>query len=595
MSDDQDFLRELQKEFLDELQFLLEACEESYLKIENPDVRVEELAKIFRLAHSIKGAGAAVGFADLAAFAHVLEDSLAILRNHPALVDTATVSILLKCGDAIKGRINELRGENPAPWEVDALKDEVVAFNKVLEQRKLALLSEPTEPGDALPPTPSTSLSEGAGIPSVLGNQTPIEDPPIPKEPDHGAHRLESSTIKVDVGRVETLLNIVGELVVLKSQILNEAYKQSGNTRLNTVVTLLDKTIRELQDRTLGMRMTPLKSLFLKTQRVARDLSVRLKKPIDMVLEGEDIEIDRTMVEQLSDPLVHLVRNSIDHGIEPSELRKQKGKQERGLITLSAQQVGGRVVIRITDDGAGIDRERVVSKGKQVGLIPPEVDPGTLSDAKVFDLLFAPGFSTADKVTDISGRGVGMNVVKENLEVLKGRIEVESTFGQGASFRISVPLTTAITDGMLISVDGHIYILPMDGIRELVDVKDAGLVRMPSGEQVLNVRGKFFPLFKLGDRLRSTYHGKRPGADRDATKDMVVLFEHETGLVALEVDAVLGQTQVVMKPLGKSIRDSEGIAGAAILGNGKVALLLDIDGMVAEMLQAAALGQELHG
>ncbi len=580
MSEDQDFLRELQKEFLDELQFLLEACEESYLKIENPDVRVEELAKIFRLAHSIKGAGAAVGFSDLAAFAHVVEDCLAILRSHPQLVDTATISILLKCGDAIKNRIDDLRGENPPAWDVEDLKAEVVAFNQALEKRKADLAAHPEDDG---PPTPSTSLAEGANIPSVLGIQATVEEPPVPKEPDHhSSHRLESSTIKVDASRVESLLNIVGELVVLKSQILNEAFKQTGNSRLNTVVTLLDKAIRELQDRTLGMRMTPLKSLFLKTQRVARDLSVRLKKPIDMVLEGEDIEIDRTMVEQLSDPLVHLVRNCIDHGIETPEKRRQKGKKDRGLITLSAQQVGGRVVIRITDDGAGIDRDRVAAKAKQTGLLGPEVDAAALPDAKIFELLFAPGFSTAEKVTDISGRGVGMNVVKENLEALKGRIDVESTFGQGSSFRISVPLTTAITDGMLVSVDGHIYILPMDGIRELVDLKDSGLVKMHSGEQVLNIRGKFFPLFRLADRLRSTYHGRPSGVAHDATKDMVVLYQHETGQVALEVDAVLGQTQVVMKPLGQSIRDSEGIAGAAILGNGKVALLLDVDGMVAD-------------
>jgi two-component system, chemotaxis family, sensor kinase CheA len=590
VSEDQDFLKELQKEFLDELQFLLEACEESYLKIENPDVRVEELAKIFRLAHSIKGAGAAVGFTDLAGFAHVVEDCLAILRATPELVDTATISILLKSGDAIKSRIELLRSDNPAPWDIDPLKAEVKAFTALLEQRKSELSGEEVSAPPA-PPAPSGAVVSNATASNVSARTAEDVPAPVPKpEEAHApAAKVESYAIKVDSGRVESILNIVGELVVIKSQIINESFKTPGNTRLNTVVSLLDKTIRELQDRTLGMRMTPLKSLFLKTQRVARDLSVRLKKPIDFVLVGEDIEIDRNMVEQLSDPLVHLIRNCIDHGIELPAARKEKGKSEKGLITLSAQQLGGRVVIRISDDGNGINRDRIVKKAKEVGLLPETADVATMPDAAVFDLLFAPGFSTAEKVTDISGRGVGMNVVKENLEALKGRIDVESTFGKGSTFKISVPLTTSITDGMLISVDGQVYILPMDGIRELVDLREAGLVKVHSGDQLLSVRGRFFPLVKLNRKLRSLYHeiDAKP-VDQKGNKDMVVLYEHEKGMVALEVDAVLGQTQVVMKPLGNGVKEGEGVAGAAILGDGKVALLLDVNTMIPDLSSLAA-------
>jgi two-component system, chemotaxis family, sensor kinase CheA len=576
MSEDQDFLKELQKEFLDELQFLLEACEESYLKIENPEIRVEELAKIFRLAHSIKGAGAAVGFTDLAGFAHVVEDCLAILRAHPFLVDQATISLLLKSGDAIRSRIELLRTDAPPPWNIESLKEEVRAFSVLLEKRK----NESVE--DKL-----TSATTPAGKSKDQVEEAQI---PVPKmdEATTSVARTESTVIKVDSAQVETILNIVGELVVIKSQIINEAAKVPSNPRLNTVISLLDKNIRDLQDRTLGMRMTPLKNLFLKTQRVARDLSIRLKKPVDFRLEGEEIEIDRNMVEQLSDPLLHLIRNCIDHGIEMPEVRKERGKSEKGLVKLSAHQSGGRVHIRISDDGNGINRDRILKKAVEVGLIPATVASESLSDAEVFDLLFAPGFSTAEKVTDISGRGVGMNVVKENLEALKGKIDVESVLGKGSSFKISVPLTTSITDGMLVRIGGQVFILPMDGIQELINLRDTGVTELHSGDRVLNFRGHFYPVVRLEEMLRSGYHGeptqKLLGLD---AKGMVVLYECDKGVFALEVDGVLGQTQVVMKPIGKGIKEGEGVSGAAILGDGKVALLIDVNTMLFENAKSA--------
>lgn len=548
MSDDSEFLRELQKEFLDELQFLIEACEESYLKIENPDLRVEELAKIFRLAHSIKGAGAAVGFTDLAAFAHVMEDCLAVLRAQPALVDAPTISVLLQCGDAIKNRIGELRLPTPPAWDIEKLKFEVVAFTELLLRRA---------------PEGQAPLAE------------PAASVPV---------KAETATVKIDSARVEELLDIVGELVVLKSQIVNETAGFPTHSRLNNVIALFDKTIRELQDRTLGMRLTPLKGIFLKIQRAVRDLSLRLNKPIELVLRGEEIEVDRSLVETLSDPLIHLVRNCIDHGIESAETRAAQGKPLKGSITITAQQIGGRAVIRIADDGAGIARDRVIAKAKDLKLVDGDVDPASLTDAQVFEFLFAPGFSTAEKVTDISGRGVGMNVVKENLESLKGRIEVESTPGKGTTFRLSIPVTTAITDGMLVVVDGQVYILPIDGIRELVHASEAKRVPMHNGEKLLNVRGKFFPLLRMGDFLKSNYGPLTPVPKRELERKMVVVFEHETGCVALEVDAVLGQAQVVMKPLRSGVPQADGIAGAAILGDGRVALLVDVGGMVADQV-----------
>lgn len=567
MSEDSDFLRELQTEFLDELQFLLEACEESYMKIENPDVRVEELAKIFRLAHSIKGAGSTAGFNDLASFAHVMEDCLVVLRANPELVDSATITLLLKCGDAIKDRAHDLRAENPVPWDISELKKETAEFTLILRERQ-------SRPSVVPPPlTFPRDVVEEVVVPTPSTQDEPLSA--VTSKP-------ESTTIKVDSARVETLLNIVGELVVIKSQILNEVLHLKNEPRLNSVVALLDKTIRELQGRTLSMRMTPLKSLFLKMQRVARDLSLRLGKPLEIVLSGEEIEIDRTMVESLSDPLLHLVRNCLDHGLEVPERRREKGKPEKGRLTLSAQQAGDRVVLHIADDGAGIHRERVIKKAVEAGLVDPKVDPSKLSDGEVFEFLFAPGFSTAEKVTDISGRGVGMNVVKEALNALRGRIEVSSEFGKGAAFKIAVPLTTAITDGMLVSVEGRTYILPMHGIRELVDAGASQHVLLQSGQRLLKVRDTLFPICPLAAQLRNAYKAFPMEAGETAAKgkEMAIVYEHETGCVALEVDAVLGQAQVVTKPLRGRAQQSDGIGGAAILGDGKVALLLDIDGLI---------------
>jgi two-component system, chemotaxis family, sensor kinase CheA len=567
VSDDSEFLRELQKEFLDELQFLLEACEESYMKIENPDVRVEELAKIFRLAHSIKGAGSTAGFNDLSSFAHVMEDCLVVLRSNPELVDAATITLLLKCGDAIKDRAHELRAENPPIWDISELKKETADFTLILRERQ-------SRPSVVPPPL---------NFPRDVPEEVVVPVPAIHDEPVHATvHKSESTTIKVDSARVEMLLNIVGELVVIKSQILNEVLHLKKEPRLVSVVALLDKTIRELQGRTLSMRLTPLKSLFLKMQRVARDLSLRLGKPLEIVLSGEEIEIDRTLVESLSDPLMHLVRNCMDHGLETAELRREKGKPEKGRLTLAAQQVGDRVLLQIADDGAGINRERVIKKAVEAGLVGAQVDSAKLSDAEVFEFLFAPGFSTAEKVTDISGRGVGMNVVKEALSALKGRIEVESEFGKGACFKISVPSTTAITDGMLVSVEGRTYILPMHGIRELVDAGASEHVQLQSGQRLLKVRETLFPICPLAAQLRNAYAACPQGAHSKVAsgREMAIVYEHETGCVALEVDAVLGQAQVVTKPLRGRAQQSDGIGGAAILGDGKVALLLDIDALL---------------
>ena len=321
MDDDSSFDEEIKREFLDEVTGLLEECEESYLKLEDPSCRVEELGKIFRVVHSMKGAGSSVGFSDLASFAHVVEDCLSLLRNRPDFVDSAVISILLKSCDEFKKRIAMLKAKDNSPWLIDEFKAEVKEFTDRLSRNNISTSesSQPVSMWDEL----NDYTQQEHKTQNTQNTQSAIQS---------------AGSIKVDAERIESVLNIAGELLVLKSQLENHCKVYSGDGRLKYLLSLVDKSISEMHDRTLRMRMMPLKSLFLKTQRVIRDLSVKLGKPVDFQMSGETTQIDRTMVDILSDPLMHIARNSLDHGIETSEARKGRGKSEKrdySLICIS--------------------------------------------------------------------------------------------------------------------------------------------------------------------------------------------------------------------------------------------------------------------
>jgi two-component system chemotaxis sensor kinase CheA len=589
IDNDQAFIEEIQRDFLEETTFLLEQCEESYLKLEKPENRAEELGKIFRLAHSMKGAGASVGFLDLSAFAHVVEDCLTILRVTPELVSSDIISLLLRSGDAFKIRVKMLKEKSTEPWDVRALTEEVKAATLALGGAGIATKEAPaplvtpvtpsSAPAAAVTPVAASSASPAPAAPPADDHAAPASGGAQSSAPRPG--QKQSSSVKVDTDRIDAVLDMVGELVVLKSQLTTETEAYRSNLRLNGLVSLIEKSIRDLQDKALGMRMTPLKSLFLKTQRVVRDLSVKLNKPVDFQMQGEDTEIDRTMVELLGDPLMHIARNALDHGIEKADRRQQAGKPPAGKITLIAQQMGGRVVVKISDDGGGIDREKILKKALEKGLVPQDRTPESISDQEVYQLIFAPGFSTAETVSDVSGRGVGMDVVKTNVEKLKGTIEIKTRLGQGSTFEISLPLTTSITDGMQVQAAGQPFILPLDGIRELVDFNESATTQMHDGNEVLNVRGKLLPIIDLDMALG--YASERvSGAEKT-----IVVVEGNRGIRAIRVDAVLGQVQVVLKTLGDYFSASRGIAGAAIMGDGKVALVLDIDNIESKESRAA--------
>jgi two-component system chemotaxis sensor kinase CheA len=556
------FLDLIQKEFLEEVIYLLDQCEDSYLKLEQSTNRDIELRKFFWFYHYIKGAGIAIGYKDISELALVLEDLLSILLAKPELVDHKLIAILFKAGDLFKKRINALIGKVDLPWNQ-------IEFTKEVQ-------SCITQLGRS-----SITIQEDHGRFQGLKTTTSLELPKLTEKVSQffGDTKGGTGSIKVDAERIDAVLDVVGELVVLNSQLLNETKNYQNNNKLNSLVVLFEKAIRELQDKSLGLRMMPLRHLFLKTQRVVRDLSVKLDKPVDFEMQGEETEIDRAMIDFLADPLLHIMRNAVDHGIEAPNFRTENGKLPCGKIKLLARQLGGRVIITISDDGAGIHRGKILKRVREKKLMPEHINLDLLDDQQVFQFIFLTGFSTAEFVSEISGRGVGMDVVKSNIEKLKGDIQIKSEIGRGTTFTLSIPLTTSITDGMLVETQGQSFILPLDTICELVDVKNQTLINMHNGSEVVTVRDRYIPILNIDDLLRARNPAKCYSLD-GGQYNSIVIVESDIGLFALRVHKVVGQVQVVLKSLGSYFSEAEGVSGASILSDGKVALVLNIEQIV---------------
>lgn len=622
MSDaDNAFFAELQTEFLTEAAFLLETYEESMLGLESGSNPQEDLAQIFRVAHSIKGGAAAVGLSDLGKFAHVAEDLLSLLRVDPSLVNSEVISLLLQSGDQFKFRITSLQKGEDLPWDttelVKQLKFWIGKFNGNMAGEEVPapaavtpapvevetpVVAEVTEDlanhellaelaaqmGQEITPTPVSpapvaAAPAAAPAPEVQAKKS---EPPAEKANGGGGGKPGNASIKVDIGRVDSVLDAVGELVVLKNQLVHDEVVRNGNhLRLAGIVDQLDKMVRELYDKTLSIRMTPLKSLFLKIQRIVRDVSLQLGKPVDLQLVGEETEVERTVFELLGDPLVHLVRNAMDHGVEKPEVRAERKKPAQAKVVVSAKQTGGTVTIEIVDDGGGINRDKVLQKAIERKLVPAGIDPNTLPDEQVFQFIFMPGFSTADKVSDLSGRGVGLDVVKSNLEKINGKIDIKSKLGEGTTFRLSIPLSTAITDGIVVAIEGNKYILPIYSIREIVRVQPKDYTSINNAGKVVKIRERLMPVIDVRKTLgkinwehlqnmkyQVTAEENSLRARREET--MLIVIESIYGMTALPVDDVIGQTQAVVKPLttGQTVPE---VAGAAILGDGRTVLILD--------------------
>ena len=384
--------------------------------------------------------------------------------------------------------------------------------------------------------------------------------------------QTQATSIRVDLDKVDRLVNMVGELVITEAMLRAQTRdlpveKYPGLIR---GIDDLSQHTRELQEAVMSVRMQPVKSIFSRMPRIVRDLSAQLGKDIRMETSGENTEVDKTVIEQLGDPLTHMIRNSVDHGIESPEKRVAAGKPAQGTIHLSADHRGGRIVLEIQDDGAGINRAKVLAKAREKGLIAPDA---ALTDEECDHLIFLPGFSTADVVSNVSGRGVGMDVVKRNIEGLEGTVRVTNQPGKGSLFTVSLPLTLAILDGMIVRVGMENYIIPITSIIETLRPKAGEVRRVEGYNDVLNVRGEFVSIIYLQSIFAI------PGAETDPSKALVVLVESGGEKMGIIVDELIGQQQVVIKSLEANADPVKGISGATILGDGRVSLILDINGL----------------
>lgn len=437
-----------------------------------------------------------------------------------------------------------------------------------------AKATEPTVPISTVLTSPSVNASSPAILSSNATSDSSVAPKPNTTEVKTATKKpaasAQDATLRVETSKIDTLVNLAGELVITQSMLTLIGNEMTGDLgeRLKTALNELERNTREMQEAVMSVRMLPVSFVFNRFNRLVRDLSEQLGKNVNLVIEGGNTEIDKGMIEKLVDPLTHLVRNSLDHGIEKPEKRLAAGKSEVGVLSLKASQRGGNIVIAVHDNGAGLNRERIIQKARENGLQVAD----NSSDKQVWQLIFAAGFSTAEEVTDVSGRGVGMDVVRRNIEALGGCIDIESTEGQGSTFEIQLPLTLAIVDGMTVSVGNQIYILPLVHIIESIQPQTEQL-KFLAKERLLKVREEYLPLLNLYQLMEIEPNARCP------EEGIVVLLESNHKRFGLCVDALVGQQQVVIKSLEKHYRRIPGVSGATIMGDGSVALILDVESL----------------
>lgn len=436
----------------------------------------------------------------------------------------------------------------------------------VLEPEQISFSTPPqAEPSPVVVPQPEPVVAEA--LPVAAAKPAPVvADAAKPR-----AKASESTSIRVAVEKVDQLINLVGELVITQSMLAQRSGSLDpvNHGDLLNSMSQLERNARDLQESVMSIRMMPMEYVFSRFPRLVRDLASKLNKQVELQLQGSSTELDKSLIERIIDPLTHLVRNSLDHGIEDPETRVAAGKSAVGNLILSAEHQGGNICIEVTDDGAGLNREKILAKAASQGIAVSD----SMSDEDVGMLIFAPGFSTAEQVTDVSGRGVGMDVVKRNIQEMGGHVEIHSQAGKGTAIRILLPLTLAILDGMSVKVNNEVFILPLNAVMESLQPQAEDLHPLAGGERVLQVRGEYLPLVELF-RVFDV-----EGAKTDATQGIVVILQSAGRRYALLVDQLIGQHQVVVKNLESNYRKVPGISAATILGDGSVALIVDVSAL----------------
>jgi len=552
----------LLREFHGESVELLQSIEQGVLVLEENPTHAPTIDSIFRAFHTFKGGAGFLHLDAMRDLAHDLESLFDEVRCSRLHITSEIIDVILAGADALKRFTREIGAQLQG---TNAGAPILVPTKQVVARVKSALRGEP------LPKTASVTdggASQAAGVAFSLAAKSL---PKVRQSPTGEQALLSPSSgfVKLDTAKLDNLVDLVGELVIAQSMVVQNPDVQMINSlQLVRCLRQLGRITTELQRNAMSLRMVPIRALFQKMNRLVRDLATQQQKQVQLVLEGEETELDRNIVEKLSDPLVHMIRNAIDHGLENSDDRVANGKSELGMIRLTAAHQRGGIVIRIQDDGKGLDRRRILAKAIDRGLVKADA---TLTESEIFSLIFQAGFSTAEKVTDLSGRGVGMDVVRRNIENLRGKVEIQSRPGQGTTFTILLPLTLAIIDGLLVGVGGERYIIPTLSVRESFKPPPGTVKTIQGRGEVVSVRGRQTPLLRLGHYLGRTSRAVKP------EDGIVVVVESGDAARGLLVDELLGKQEVVIKSLGHAFGQQNLLAGGAVLGDGWVGLILDVD------------------
>jgi two-component system, chemotaxis family, sensor kinase CheA len=559
--------------FFDEAQEHLESIEEKAMSLgAGGDDAVETLNSIFRAAHSIKGGSGTFGFTQLSEATHEMETLFDALRKGKGQADESTVRLLLDACDVFKAHLARLkggeRGNDPA---MEAMRIQLAGYRGDAGANAQAPAAKPAGEESFF-----DAIKEPAGAkPAAYGlfDETPVApekyglfDPELPVEPNR--RKGDQSSIRVSVEKIDRIVNLVGELVIAQSMVQQSvvALAERQDERHAHSLATLDRNTRELQQAVMSIRMMPMEFVFSRFPRLVYDVSAKLGKKVTLRTQGHDTELDKEMIELLVDPLTHVVRNAIDHGIETPEERRASGKPEMGTVYMRATHRGGSVIIEVVDDGRGLDRERILAKARELGLPVDE----TWTDVQAWGLIFEAGFSTAREVTNLSGRGVGMDVVRRNIASLGGSVSVSSVRGEGTTIAIQVPLTLAVLDGMIVGVGGEQYIVPLEFVAEAFKPGPNDVKSVVGQAAIVVVRGEHLPIVKLEEVVQL------PHSQAARPEPLCLVVEVDNRRAALMVDSLIGQQQLVVKSLDTNLHSVPGVAGATILGDGRVALILDV-------------------
>jgi len=570
----------------------LGTIEVKLMDLEQDPSDVETINAIFRPFHTVKGVSGFLNFTKINKLAHISENLLDKARNGELSIGGEIVDIILESVDMLKGMIENVRAslDTGTPLEGNMDTDQLTAKIEHFLAKTEGVGDKPL--GEILVEKGAVSGSDvkealdiqkeqdGKKIGEILIEQKKVETKEVVSalREQKGSGRPATLHVKVDTDKLDNIVDMVGELAIAQSMLRqNELIMESRDRNLDQTVSQLNLITSGLQKTAMSLRMEPIKNTFQKMLRLVRDLARKAGKEAQLVMSGEYTEIDRNMVEEIYEPMVHMIRNSIDHGLELPEEREAVNKSRQGTVYLRAYHKGGDIVVEIEDDGRGLNREKILEKARSSGLIKEDEK---LTDGQIDNLIFHPGLSTAEKITDISGRGVGMDVVKSRIvEKLRGRVDVQSTPGKGSTVYIRLPLTLAIIDGMIVKVGGERYVIPTLTIQESFRPERTDCHTVKGEAEVIMFRDHLVPLIRLGQLFALNGNSLSKGIDSPAWERLVVVVENQEKRRCLLVDELIGQEEIVIKSLGEKFKDTKGIAGAAIMGDGTVGLILDISGV----------------